>query len=166
MRRLLLGVLGCALLLPAAGAHARTLGFDRLNRLDRATRLGDAPSTARMDIGVALQRPDAAGEQTLLEALYDPKSPSYHRFPTPSQFAQRFGADASATKAWLRAGGLHLDYASATGDYLLATGTVAQIERLTRTSIGAYRFQGTSFLANPTAPKVPSVLPILTISGL
>jgi len=166
MRRLLLGALACVLLLPAAGASARTLGFDRLNRLDRATRLGAAPSAERMDIGVALQRPDAAGEQRLLKALYDPSSPSYHRFPTPAQFAKRFGVDARAAKAWLRAGGLRLDYASATGDYLLASGTVAQVERLTHTTIDAFRFQGTRFLANTNAPKVPSGLPILTISGL
>src|SRR3954447_9639065 len=124
MRRLLLGALGCALLLPAATSQARTLSFDHLNRLDRATRLGHAPSGERMTIGVALRRQHAAAEDALLEALYDPSSPSYHRFPTPGQFARRFGANPAATREWLRGGGLHLDYAAATGDYLLAGGTV------------------------------------------
>ena len=152
--------------MPTAASQARTLSFDHLHRLDRATRLGSAPSGERMQIGVALQRPHPAAEDALLKALYDPSNPSYHRFPTPGQFAKSFGADMTATRAWLRGGGLHLDYASATGDYLLATGTVAQVERLTRTTIDAFRFSGERFLANVDAPQVPGALPILTISGL
>src|SRR3954462_13887474 len=130
MRLLLIATVGAALLLPT-GASARTLAFDHLNRLDRATHLGHAPDTERMTIGVALRRPHAAAEDALLQALYDPSSPSYHRFPSPQQFAARFGADPAPARAWLRGGGLRVDYASATGEYLLASGTVAQVERLT-----------------------------------
>ena len=154
---------------PALAARTRALSFARLNRLDRATRLGRPSPSTPMRIGVALERPDAAGEDALVRSLYDPASPSFHRFLSPAQFRARFGvagADTAATRRWLRAGGLHVDYASASGDYLLATGTVAQVERLTHVTIGEYRFAAERFLANEQAPRVPAALPVLTVTGL
>jgi pseudomonalisin len=156
-----------ALTAPASAATVRALPFAQLDRLSRATSLGRASSTTPMRIGVALQRPDAAGEDAYVRALYEPSSPSYHRFLEPSAFRAQFGvprAARTATRRWLAAGGLRVDYAAP--DYLLATGTVAQVERLTRTTIGRYRFDGLTFLANRQAPSVPARLPILTVSGL
>src|SRR4051812_27191217 len=170
--RLLITLLAAAVALaaPAAAPAAttlRTISFDHLNRLDRATRLGAPSPSTPMRIGVALRRPDAAGEQAFVRSVYDPSSPSFHAFVTPAQFQARFGVarrDRAATTRWLRAGGLHVDYAA--GDYLLATGSVAQVEHLTRVRIGDYRFAGERFLANESAPRVPARLPILTVSGL
>ena len=65
---------------PALAARTRALSFARLNRLDRATRLGRPSPSTPMRIGVALERPDAAGEDALVRSLYDPASPSFHRF--------------------------------------------------------------------------------------
>src|SRR5947209_7736406 len=127
------GVAAAALAAPAVATAAplRTLSFDRLSRLDRATRLGPASPATPMRIGVALRRPDAAAEDAFVRALYDPASPSFHRFLTSARFTARFGVSAggrAATARWLRAGGLRLDYGSP--DYLLATGSVAHIQRL------------------------------------
>src|SRR4051794_30142961 len=77
---------------PAAPASAtRTLPFAHLSRLDRATSLGHAAPATSMRIGIALQRPDAQGEEAYVRALHDPASPSYHRFLPPAQFRARFG---------------------------------------------------------------------------
>lgn len=153
----------------AASPALRTLQTSFLNRLDRATRSGRAPGSTVLRIGVALQRPDVAGEMRLLHDLYDPASPSFHRFLTPAQFKARFGvpaASVAATQAWLRGAGLHVDSTDASGDYLLASGTVAQVERLTHTRLGSYRFQHAWFVANEQPPRVPARLPILTLVGL
>src|SRR3954454_4548429 len=123
----LAGVLAIAV--TASAAPARSLPFAQLDRLSRATSLGRASSSTPMRIGAALQRPDAAGEDAYVRALYDPSSPSYHRFLSPSAFRAQFGvtsAARAATRRWLTAGGLRVDYAAP--DYLLATGTVAQVE--------------------------------------
>jgi pseudomonalisin len=171
-RRLLALLAACAAVLMglgAGGASARVLQQNALSRLDRATRVSAAAPTTKLTIGISLARPDAAGEQALLGKLFDRSSPEYHRFLTPSQFAARFGVPAAqvdATKAWLQGGGLSVDYAAGAGDYLLASGTAAQIGALLRTSFEKFTFQGRSFLANVAAPTVPDALPVVDVLGL
>jgi pseudomonalisin len=168
--RLRIALLVAALSLVAAGpASARVLSQNALSRLDRATRLGAAPATQRITIGVSLARPDAAGEQALLKGLFDPASPDYHHFLTTSQFAARFGVPASrvdATRAWLTGAGLKVDYSAGAGDYVLASGTVAQVGSLLKTSFDRFAFGGQTFLANLLAPTVPDDLPISDVLGL
>lgn len=171
-RRLLALFAACAAVLMGAvagGASARVLSQNALSRLDRATLVGAAAPSAKLQIGISLARPDAAGEQKLLGQLFDRSSPDYHRFLTPSQFAARFGVPAAtvdATKAWLTGGGLSVDYVAGAGDYLLASGTAQQIGALLRTSFEKFTFQGQSFLANVAAPTVPDGLPVLDVLGL
>ncbi|MCW2994803.1 MAG: hypothetical protein JWQ18_2298, partial [Conexibacter sp.] len=169
LRTLLILAATAAVALPAAPAGARVLRQNALSRLDRATQLGAATPSQRMTIGISLQRPDAAGEQALLGRLFDRSSPDYHRFLTPAEFAQRFGVDSatvSATRSWLTGGGLKVDYAAGAGDYLLASGTVAQIGALLGTSFDRFRFGGETFLANLAAPTIPDGLPIADVLGL
>lgn len=150
-------------------AQARTLDHDVLSRLAKATRLGPAPATDAMSVGVALVRPHRAAEERLVAALSDPSSASYHHFLSPRQFARRFGvpaAQAAATRAWVRSAGLQVRLTSRAHDFVYATGTVAQVQRLTHTTVGRYRFGTTTFLANDAAPTVPGTLPIGTIMGL
>ena len=174
-----LGVLAVALLALAlaapAGAPAaarsslRPLRNNFLSALSRATRSGDASASRQIRIGIAVGHPHPQEEQAYLKALYDTSSPDYHHFLTPAQYASRFGVEnASATqvKDWASSTGLHVDYRSGARDYLLASGTVAQVERLTHTTIGAYRYQGESFIANDAPPRIPSDLPVFSILGL
>ena len=51
-------------------------------------------------------------------------------------------------------------------DYVLATGTVAQVERTFATTIRQFRSGSTTFLANTAAPLVPAALPVLSVLGL
>jgi pseudomonalisin len=161
-------VAAAALAVPAA-APARVLSHNALSRLDRAQLVGTASPTQRLTLGVSLQRPDAAGEQRFVRDLFDPASPRFHRFLTPQAFAQRFGVDAAtvqATRSWLASGGLRVDFAAAAGDYLLVSGTVAQIGALLHTSFARFQFAGTTFLANLAAPTVPDDLPVADVLGL
>ena len=163
---------GLLALHPGSRARAATASPTRLvpgylDGLPLATRLGDAPADRSMTIGVSLQRPDTAGEQALYAAMYDPSSPQYHHFLTPAQFTARFGVPAAqnaAARDWLTGGGLSIQ--ANAGDYLTATGTVAQLDRLLSVSIGRYTFQGRQFIANDAPPSVPSDLSVLGIAGL
>ncbi len=138
-----------------------------LDGLPLATRLGAAPASHTMTIGVELQRPDAAGELALYEEMYRRESPEFHHFLTPAQFNRRFGvrpAQSAAVRHWLTSGGLTIQTAS--GDYFTAHGTVAQLDRLLDVNIGRYTFKGKGFVANDAPPSVPDSLPVAGIAGL
>jgi subtilase family serine protease len=153
----------------SAGAVTRSLDITTAPGVAALAAVG-APAPAQpMRIGIALRRPNPAGEQALEAALYDPASPKYHHFLTPAQFAQRFGVDqrdVNATRAWLARNGLHVAFASQTGDYLVADGTVAAVERLTGVRELRYGAGARSFVANDRPAQVPDDLPILSILGL
>jgi pseudomonalisin len=138
--------------------------------LARATRLGAAPAGRRVQLGIGLSRPDPAGESALIASEYNPHSASYRHFLSPAQFDARF-AVAKATVAtatrWLTDGGLSVTARSDGGDYLMATGTVAQVDRLLDADLGRYRDpRDGSFIANAKAPLVPRSIPVNGILGL
>jgi pseudomonalisin len=137
--------------------------------LSVATYQGLAPSDQTLTIGVSVARPNPSGEQSLYDQLYNPTSPEYQQFLTPSQFASQFGvssADTSAITTWLGDAGLTTVSSDPTGDYYLLSGTVAQLSSLFKVSIGAYSFDGTDFVANNVPPSVPVNLPIDAVTGL
>jgi hypothetical protein len=160
-----------ALLSAGATAHA-TAGATKLvpgylNGLPLATKTGASPSSQAMTIGVELQRPNPSGELALYQAMYKPGSSQYHHFLTPAQFNSRFGvspAQTAAVRNWLQSGGLALQAGS--GDYVVARGTVAQLDRLLQLQINDYSFKGQRFVANDAPPSVPEGLPIDGITGL
>jgi subtilase family serine protease len=162
-----------ALTAPAATAGSPPAGLQTLvhNVMAGIGLLGNqaADPSASMHVAVALQRPDPAGELAFYRAAYDPSSPSYRHFLTPSQFQDRFGVSQATydrTVNWLRAGGLTVDTSTGSRDYVSADGTVAQVQRRFSTSIRGYAAGTTTFLANSVAPKVPGDLPVLSVLGL
>ncbi|GAC1364082.1 MAG: S53 family serine peptidase [Actinomycetota bacterium] len=150
------------------GVPSRLLRSNVLFGLDRLPSTRPDPATP-MQVGVALSRPNAGGEVALYHLLYQPGSSNYRRFLTPDQFNQRFGVGQEAyqgTVSWLRAGGLSVDSSVPSHDYLLAKGTLSQVERAFATTIRRFRSGNTTFLANTTAPSVPGNLPVLSVVGL
>jgi subtilase family serine protease len=162
-----------AVLLGSGAAASATVGSGThlvagyLNGLSLATRLGAAPATRAMTIGVEVQRPNTAGELALYDEMYQKGSPEYHHFLTPAQFNQRFGvkpAQADAVRNWLTGGGLKIDTSS--DDYFTATGTVSQLDRLLKVNIGDYRYKTQHFAANAAPASVPDSLSVAGIAGL
>jgi pseudomonalisin len=122
-----------------------------------------------MHIGVALIEPRPAAESAYEAALYTPSSASYHHFLTPAQFAADFGvapATAKAVKAWLVSGGLTVTETAAANNWMQATGTIGQIDKLMNITTAAFVSKGVSFLANEQAPTVPAGDSISTVVGL
>lgn len=161
---LALTVGGAANAAPSSGTHL-VPGY--LNGLPLAKKLGAAPAGRRMTIGIEIQRPDTAGEAALYGAMYQPGSPEFHHFLTPAQFQRRFGvrpAQTTAVRRWLTAAGLSIQTDST--DYLTASGTVSQLDRLLHVAINRYTFEGRQFIANDAPPSVPNALSIAGIAGL
>ena len=137
--------------------------------LANAHRLGAAPSTTMLTVGLGLAHPYADVEAKLYKELYRPSSPLYRHFLTPQQYQAHFAVPAAterAAAAWLRSGGLKIETVSGARDYLTATGTVAQVGKLMHTRFGAFNVGTLHFIANELAPEVPANLPVTAVLGL
>ena len=55
------------------------------------TDLGAAPDTDTKDIMITLALPDRAAAEAFVASTIDPKSPNFHKFLKPEEFAARFG---------------------------------------------------------------------------
>jgi pseudomonalisin len=122
-------------------------------------------------VGVSVAGRDAAGLRRLVHDQGAKGSTDYRRFLTPAQYAARFGAPAEDTKAvkdWLGSGGLQVGYTSPDGTYLVAYGSVAQVEQTFQTRLGTFTgATGTPFarfVANTSAPTVPAH--VTAVAGL
>jgi kumamolisin len=52
---------------------------------------GSLPSTQRLNLAIGLPLRNEQELDALLQQLYDPASPNYHRYLTPEEFTARFG---------------------------------------------------------------------------
>jgi subtilase family serine protease len=158
---------------PASGSTTlgttTTLTGDVVHYLSAATLLGAVPATQQVTVGVVLNNPNQAAEDTYLAQLYDPSSSIYQQFLDPDAFNQQFGVPAatvSAATSWLSGGGLQVSQPEGATTYLVASGTAAQVSALFGTPLNNYSAGGRSFYANALAPTVPSALSISTVLGL
>ena len=124
-------------------------------RMDGATRLE----------GVSLifkrtAEQDAAAER-FLEDLQNPSSPSYHKWLTPEQYADRFGISASdlaKVTAWLQSQDFTVNRAARGRSQVWFSGAVSQIETVFRTEMHHFSIKGESHFANSLEVSVPSAL--------
>jgi pseudomonalisin len=153
---------------PAAIPSLRALPGTVLPGLSALSSQPVAPQRT-MSLSIAVAGRDPTGLAATDRALYDPESPRFHRFLSPRQVAARFGAPAArwrAAERWLRAGGLHIAYASGTRDLLMATGSAAAVQRRFGVTLRSFTGGGRTFVANTRAPHVPAGLGITSVLGL
>jgi subtilase family serine protease len=107
-----------------------------------------------------------SGEQqsdldALIKQQLDLASPLFHRWLTPEQFAERFGARQEALDrlvAWLQSSGFTDLQVSRGRDYIVFNGTAGRVEAAMQTQIHRYDVNGESHFANREAPSVPEDL--------
>src|SRR5262249_52976110 len=88
-------------------------------------------------------------------------SPNYHRWLTPQQFGERFGASPTELvqiSAWLRSEGLTIHDVAQGRHWISFSGTVAQVENAFRTELHRYEVAGEEHFANATEASVPEAL--------
>jgi pseudomonalisin len=144
-----------------AGIPLTKLANSVVPGLSHAAVAGSVPATQKIQVTVALTHPDAAGEQRMLHDVYDPKSPLFHHFLTPAQYASRFGVARSTydqVTGWLTRDGLSVAYASPSRTQVLVEGTVAQAEKTFDVTLNNYSSNGHTFRANPTPATVPAAV--------
>jgi subtilase family serine protease len=162
-----------AMTIGTASASATTRGQVRhmvpgyVLGLTKAKLTGTAPSQQTLRVGLGIAYPHRGGEAQLLNEISNPSSPLYHHFLSVAQFQHRFGVSAATDAAvgnWLRAAGLTI--LRSEGGYVLAQGTVAQLDQRFDVEINEYQAGKTVFLANDRPPSVPDNLPIVGVLGL
>jgi hypothetical protein len=112
---------------------------------------------------VLLQRSPAqeAALRQLMDAQQSSSSPSYHKWLTPAQFGQQFGAasaDIQTVSSWLISHGLQVSRVSAGGTIIEFTGTAGSVQSAFHTSIHVYEVNGEQHFANSTPVKIPAAL--------
>ena len=127
--------------------------------LSGTTPLAALPASQRLQVGVALGDPNAAAEAAAAQAVYDPSSPSYHRFFTPAAWQAEFSlpqATFDGLVGQLTGHGLRVAYTAPTRTYVTLGGTVAEVEQTFGVQLGVYQAaDGHEFFANEQAPTVP-----------
>lgn len=96
-----------------------------------------------------------------LKELADPSSPNYHKYLTPSQFAQRFGMssnDVNKIASWVESQGFTNIRIAKNHNRISFDGTVEQIESVFGLEMHHYLANGDIHLANATNPLVPAAL--------
>src|SRR5713226_6271550 len=141
--------LACLIALPVAVADSTVvLGNNVLHSIAVLTPLGPTNPAKVIGLGIGLQNGNPSGEAAYLAGEYDPASPLYHQFLDPDQYEQQFGVPASrftAALAWLQSGGLTVQTISGVSEYVLASGTVAQVQSLLRLSIADFHIDSGNF---------------------
>jgi kumamolisin len=97
---------------------------------------------------------------SVVGSLYDPRSPEYHQWLTPREFAQRFDPAASAVsqvEGWLSSLGLHSTYQS--GFAVQVSGSTGGVESGLGISLNEYRLsRGQQVHVADRAPLLPATL--------
>jgi uncharacterized protein (TIGR03437 family) len=119
-------------------------------------------------------RPTAAAQSALAQLLreqQDPTSPNFHKWITPEEFADRFGAsesDVQQITSWLQSQGMTVSRVARGRNWIAVSGTADQVHNAFQTEIHRYTVNGETHFANSTDPTVPAALAgmVASIRGL
>lgn len=103
---------------------------------------------------------EAALEKLMAEQL-DKSSPNYHKWLTPEQFGEQFGAadqDILTVTGWLQSHGFLIGNSLKGKTTIDFSGTAAQVEQTFHTPIHKYVINGQEHWANAKDPAIPSAL--------
>ena len=135
---------------------------------------GKAADSLTMPSVTLVLKPSDSQQAALDQLLLDqqnPKSPSYHRWLTPEQYADRFGvskSDLAQVGDWARSQGLTVTDTARARNAVTLSGSAAQIGSAFHTEIHLYSSKGETHYANATNASVPAAISrvVAAIRGL
>jgi hypothetical protein len=125
---------------------------------------GPAPASLpmqRMLLVLTRSAQQEAALQTLLQQQQYKASASYHKWLTPEEFGEEFGAseqDIQTITAWLEAQGFEVAGVSNGRGVIEFSGTAGQVQQAFHTTIHNYVVNGEQHWANASDPQIPSAL--------
>jgi len=99
--------------------------------------------------------------QSLLGGQQDSASAQYHKWLTPEQFGQQFGAtdtDIQNAVAWLQSHGFQVGDVSKGKTVIEFSGTAGQVQEALHTEIRKFIINGVEHWANSSDPQIPAAL--------
>ncbi len=132
-----------------------------------------APSFEIPNVTIVLKQ--SASQQAALDQLLadqqDPSSANYHRWLTPQEYADRFGAsqdDINKIVSWLGDQQLKVIAVGQGRNWVTFTGAASAVENALGTSFHHYDVNGKLHFANATEPSIPAALQgiVQSIHGL
>jgi subtilase family serine protease len=125
---------------------------------------GIVPDSMRMDhMLFQLKRsPEReAALETYIDQLHDRTSANYHKWLTPSEFAEYYGVakeDVEAVSTWLKSKGFTVHGVQPTGLAIDFSGTAGTVRTAFHTEIHSLEVNGVSHFANMSEPRIPAAL--------
>jgi subtilase family serine protease len=134
---------------------------------DRGVAPPDLPEERMLLVLRASPEQEAAAVRFHAE-LQDKSSPNYHKWITPEEFGQRFGAsdaDIQTITSWLESHGFTIDDVSKAHNLIEFSGTAGQVSAAFHTDIHSYVVNGEQHWANASDPAIPSAL-VPAVTGI
>jgi hypothetical protein len=129
------------------------------------------PDSLQLNLSIGLPLRNQDGLTNLLEQLYDPSSPLYHRYLTPQEFTEKFGPtelNYLRLIQFVRSKGLKVVREHPNRVVLDVSGTVSDIETAFATKLKVYSHpkENRRFFAPEVEPSIEQGMSVLDISGL
>lgn len=133
--------------------------------------IGRLPENQTMTLNIVLALSNRAGLDQFLSELYDPNSPSFHRYLTPQEFTARFGpsqADYNAVVAFAKAQGFQVIGGSRDAMDVTIRGPVSSIESAFHVNIRSYRHptENRNFYSPDREPTTNLTFQLWHVSGM
>ena len=119
-------------------------------------------------------KPSSVQQQSLNQLLSDqqnPASPQYHKWLTPEQYGEQFGAssnDMGKIAAWLQSQGFTVQLTARSRTWITFSGAAQQVQSGLHAEIHRYNVNGETHYANATNPALPAAFAgmVSSIRGL
>jgi YVTN family beta-propeller protein len=155
---------------PQDGARALDARHSLTDAAAAGAYVGPADRSTTFAIAIELRGQHLDEIPSMQLAQADPHSMVFHRWITPQQYGQYFGAPKSEvekTIAYLEAHGFQLSVAATNQRFLLMRAPVGTVETMFDTPIDVRRQDGVQYFANRYAPTIPAGLNwIASVQGL
>ncbi len=161
------GVFSFTLIARARQDSGNPISGQTVPLISKSRLVGAASGQQKLDLSVGLQMRNKQELDVLLANLNNPRSPLYHHYLTPQQFAAEFGPTAAQQKQvvdYLHSQGFAVTRVSSNGLLIDASADVAQVEAAFAVKINNYQIGSRTFYANASAPTVPSSVSSLIVS--
>lgn len=171
----LLAAVVIALLLPISARAQGPLPLTRHVRdavaKGQAGLMGRMPATQSLRLTIALPLRNQGQLQQLLQSIYDPQSPFFHRFLSVQQFTDQFGpsqSDYDTLISFAEANGFTITGTAPNRMIVDISATVADIERAFHVTMGIYQHptETRAFYAADREPSPDLPFPLWHITGL
>jgi subtilase family serine protease len=157
---IILSTLGLTLALQTPSSAEPSTGQRNVSLwVGSAKRVSSAADTERVPITVFLSFRNQTVLKNLIDEQSNPRSAQYGNYLTPAQFHAQFApaaADVAHVQRTLTKLGFTVVHTPASGLYVEATGTVAQIKLNFGVSQDLYSYKGKTLRANVETPHIPA----------